>query len=408
MTAVPATPQAALPRKTVVVAALGITQILAWGSTFYLLGVLAPFIARDTGWSYDLIVGGVSLGLLVAGLISPRVGRLIGHRGGKPVLAASAVLLAAGLFGLGMAPNTATYLVAWIVIGAGMGTGLYDAAFSTVGSIYGSQSRDVITSITLFGGFASTVCWPLSAFLVDHFGWRGACISYGAVQIVIALPIHLLCLPRVSAANAATERAQVRLEPYEVKIFMLLAAIITIGAAILSMMGTLLLPLLQARGLDLSMSVGLGMIVGPSQVGARLIEMLAGRRYSPIWTMVGSVVLVAVATALLLTGFPVVAMTIALYGAGNGIGSIARGTVPLALFGPDRFPVLMGRLALPLMIAMAVSPFIGGLAFQYGGATWTLVLLAALGLINVLLTAVLWAQLPKGLRRSPATERSST
>ena len=247
--------------------ALGITQILAWGSTFYLLGVLAPFIARDTGWSYDFIIGGVSLGLLIAGLVSPLVGRLIGRRGGKPVLAVSAVLLAAGLFGLGMAPNIAAYLAAWIVIGAGMGTGLYGAAFSTAGSIYGSRSRDVITSITLFGGFASTVCWPLSAFLVDHFGWRGACISYAAIQIAIALPIHLVCLPRASAASAATQRAPIRLEPYEVRIFIILAAIITIGSAILSMMGTLLLPLLQARGLGLSAAVGIGMIVGPLRSG---------------------------------------------------------------------------------------------------------------------------------------------
>ena len=221
MTAVPATAEAPLPRKTVVVVALGITQILAWGSTFYLLGVLAPFIARDTRWSYDLIVGGVSLGLLIAGLTSPHVGRLIGHRGGKPVLAASAVLLAAGLFGLGIAPNIAAYLAAWIAIGAGMGTGLYDAAFSTVGSIYGSQSRNLITGITLFGGFASTVCWPLSAFLVDHFGWRGTCVAYAVIQIAIALPIHLVCLPRASAASATTQRAEVRLEPHELRIFVI-------------------------------------------------------------------------------------------------------------------------------------------------------------------------------------------
>ena len=217
--------------------------------------------------------------------------------------------------------------------------------------------------------------------------------------------MYLVCLPRASAASAATQRAQIRLEPCEVRIFIILAAIITIGSAILSMMGTLLLPLLQARGLDLSMAVGVGMIVGPSQVGARLVEILAGRRYSPIWTMAASVVLIAVAAAMLLAGFPLVAITITLYGAGNGIGSIARGTVPLALFGPERFPALMGRLALPLMIAMAVSPFIGGLAFERGGASWTLVLLAALALTNVFLMIALLAQLPKGLRRAPATER---
>ena len=234
-----------------------------------------------------------------------------------------------------------------------------------------------------------------SAFLVDQFGWRGTCIFYAGVQIAIALPIYLACLPRVSAANAVAKRVQIRLEPHEIKTFIILATIITIGSAILSMMGTLLLPLLQARGLDLSVAVGIGMIVGPSQVGARLIEMLAGRRYSPIWTMVASVVLVAVAATLLFAGFPLVAITIALYGAGNGIGSIARGTVPLALFGPERFPVLMGRLALPLMIAMAVSPFIGGLAFQYGGASWKLVLLATLALANVFLMVGLWVQLLK-------------
>ena len=207
MTAVPDTTQAALPSKAVVVTALGVTQILAWGSTFYLLGVLAPFIVRDTGWSYDFTVGGVSVGLLVAGLISPRVGHLIGHRGGRLVLAVGAILLAGGLLALGLAQNLAAYFAAWLVIGAGMGASLYDAAFSTLGSVYGSQSRDAITSVTLFGGFASTVCWPLTAFLVEHLGWRGACLSYAAIQIAIALPIHLILLPRISAAVTATRGA---------------------------------------------------------------------------------------------------------------------------------------------------------------------------------------------------------
>ncbi len=383
-------PQSALPRKAFIVTALGVTQILAWGSTFYLLGVLAPFITSDTGWSYDFIIGGVSIGLLVAALVSPRVGRLIGHRGGRPVLAAGAILLAAGLLALGLSPNRAGYVAAWIVIGAGMGASLYDAAFSTLGGVYGSRSRDAITSVTLFGGFASTVCWPLSALLVEHFGWRGACVSYAAIQIAIALPIHLILLPRTAVAGSAPPRGHVRLEHHEVRAFFLLAAIITIGSAILSLMGTHLLPLLQARGLNLSFAVGVGMIVGPSQVGTRLVEMLAGRRYHPIWTMAASVALVAVAALMLLLRFPLVIVAIVFYGAGNGLGSVARGTVPMALFGPERYAVLMGRLALPLMIAMAVSPFMGGLAFQQGGAFWTLALLTALALTNVVLIAVLW------------------
>jgi MFS family permease len=153
----------ALPDRRVVVSALGITQIFAWGSTFYLPAALAPLIASDTGWPYDVTVGGVSVALLFAGLASPRVGRLADN-GGRPVLAVGALLLAAGLIGVGFASSIAWYLAGWLVIGLGMSASLYDAAFSTLGRIYGTRSRTAITAVTLFGGFASTVCWPLRAF----------------------------------------------------------------------------------------------------------------------------------------------------------------------------------------------------------------------------------------------------
>jgi len=149
------------PDRRIVVAALGVTQILAWGSTFYLLGVLANEIARNTGWSYDWVTSGVSVGLLMAGVVSPRVGRAISKWGGRLTLAVSAVLLAAGLLLLGSSQSIAWYLVAWLLLGAGMGSGLTDAAFSTLGSIYGENARGPITSLTLFAGFASTVCWAL-------------------------------------------------------------------------------------------------------------------------------------------------------------------------------------------------------------------------------------------------------
>jgi predicted MFS family arabinose efflux permease len=392
MMSLPPSSEAPLPDRRIIIPLLGITQIFAWGSSFYLLGVLAPLIARDTGWTYDLIVGGVSVGLLIAGLASPRVGRLIAHKGGRPVLAAGAALLAAGLLGICLAPSFAWYLAGWVVIGFGMSAGLYDAAFATLGNIYGSKSRSAITSVTLFGGFASTVCWPLSAFLAENFGWRGACLVYATIQIAIALPVHLLALPRARVGGpdgAGKARPPVHLQPGEYVVFGLLSVVLTIGAAIMAIIGTHLLPILMARGLDVAAAVGLGAIVGPSQVGARVIEMLAGSRYHPVWTMVASAVLVAIAAAMLILGFPIVALAIALYGAGNGIGSVARGTVPLALFGPDRYPVLMGRLAFPLLMAMAISPFLGGLAFQKGGADWTLALLTTLGLVNVVLVLVL-------------------
>jgi MFS family permease len=382
------------PDRRIVVAALGVTQILAWGSTFYLLGVLANPIARDTGWGYDWVISGVSVGLLTAGAVSPRVGRAIGKWGGRRVLALSAVLLAGGLLLLGTSQSIAWYLTAWLLIGAGMGSGLTDAAFSTLGSIYGEDARSPITSLTLFAGFASTLCWPLSAYLVERQGWRGACFIYAAIQIGVALPILLLALPGRSFIAPSTDhegaRSRASLAPGELPIFGLLAVVLTLSAAILSMLGIHLLPLLQARGLELSAAVGLGAIVGPSQVGARVVEMLAGRHYHPIWTMVGSAALVAIGTGLLFADFPLYSVAIVLYGAGNGIGSVARGTLPLVLFGSSRYPILMGRLALPILMSMALSPFLGAIAFQVGGANSTLGLIAFLGAANVLLVGLLW------------------
>jgi MFS family permease len=382
------------PDRRIVIAALGVTQILAWGSTFYLLGVLANEIARETGWSYDWVISGVSVGLLMAGVVSPRVGRAIRRWGGRRVLALSAVLLAAGLLLLGSSQSIAWYLAAWVLVGAGMGAGLTDAAFSTLGSIYGEDARSPITTLTLFAGFASTICWPLSAYLVEHLGWRGACFIYAAIQIGVALPMLLVALPGGSFIASSIEhedaRSRANLEPGELAIFALLAVVLTLSAAILSMLGIHLLPLLEARGLELSAAVGLGAIVGPSQVGARVVEMLAGRHYHPIWTMVASSVLVAIGTALLFADFPAYAVAIVLYGAGNGLGSVARGTLALALFGSSRYSVLMGRLAQPVLMSMALSPFLGAIAFEAGGADLTFGLIALLGAANVLLVGLLW------------------
>ena len=230
------------------------------GSTFYLLGVLAPLIVKDMGWTYDFVVGGVSVGLLVAGIASPRVGQMIARDGGRRVLAMGAVLLSAGLITIGTATTFAWYIIGWAVIGLGMSASLYDAAFSTLGSIYGAQARGAISALTLLGGFASTVCWPLSAVLAARFGWRGTCLCFALLQIGIVLPLHLLALPNVRKMQleirAANTPRAVSLQSSERWLFLVVAAVLTIAAAILSMMGTHLLPILIARGLDPSVVWG--------------------------------------------------------------------------------------------------------------------------------------------------------
>jgi MFS family permease len=381
-------------RRGVVVTVLGLLQILSWGSTFYLLAVLAKPITAETGWAYDRVMGGLALGLLVAGTVSPRVGRSIARYGGRVVLPCGVILLASGLALIGTAHDFAIYLAGWAIAGAGMGAGLYDSAFATLGSLYGKSARSAITAVTLFGGFASTVCWPFSAFLVEHFGWRATCLTYAGLHLCIGLPLYLTVIPtlrRDSTADPSDAAAPAAaLLPNERSVFVVLAAVLTIAAAILSLIGSQLVTLLQGSGLALAQAVALGMIIGPMQVGARFIEMLAGSRYHPIWTMVASATTVCCGVSLLFAGPRVFAVAIALYAAGNGIGSIAKGTLPMALFGAARYPVLVGKLALPILCAMALAPYLGALCLQLGGVKATMAFVSGLALINIALVGVLF------------------
>jgi MFS family permease len=386
------------------VTVLGIAQILGWGTSFYFPAVLATPIVADTGWSFGWVVGGTSIGLLVAGLIAPRVGAVIDRRGGRPVLALSSILYAAGLAGAGLAPNLPLYLLAWIAIGGGMGTGLYDAVFAALGKIYGKDARTPITNLTLFGGFASTVCWPLSAFLAESFGWRGACLIYAALHLLVSLPLQMAVMPIMPVGptgatfdNRAAAPGRTAVHPLARTwpTFALLALVLTISAGIGSIVVVHLLIFLQARGIDYGTAVALGTMFGPAQVGARVVERLFGERYHPIWTMIASCILMAIGLALLYGGFRVLALAIALYGGGYGIMWVARGTLPLALFGPDRYATLMGRLAFPSLIVQALAPSAGALLIESYGADLTMAVLSSLALGNVALIGVLWMRVPR-------------
>ena len=384
--------------RRIVITALGIAQILAWGTSFYFPAVFAGPIVADTGWSLGLVVGGTSVGLLVAGLISPQVGRVIDQHGGRPVLQASSLFYAAGLTGIGLAPSLPVYLAAWVLLGIGMGTGLYDAVFAALGRMYGSAARGPITNLTLFGGFASTVCWPLSAFMIEHIGWRGACFAYAALHLAVAMPLQMAVIrraPKPAAATAAPADVVQSSAPariaHETLIFALLALVLSLAAGIGSIVVVHLLIFLQARGVDFAVAVSLGTLFGPAQVGARVVERLFGNRYHPIWTMIGACSLMAVGLLLLVGGFPILLLVILLYGAGYGISWIGRGTLPLALFGAVRFPRLMGKLAFPSLIVQALAPSAGALLIEASGADATIGVLTVLALINVALIGLLWA-----------------
>jgi len=382
--------------RRLVISALGVGQILAWGTSFYFPAVFAEPIVKDTGWQLAWVVSGTSIGLLVAGLISPLVGRWINEHGGRPVLLASSLFYAVGLIGISLAPNMVAYLGAWVAVGFGMGCGLYDAVFASLGRMYGHEARGPITNLTLFGGFASTICWPLSAFLIEHTGWRVACLIYAALHLALSLPLQMMVVRRQRSRPA--ESGESRSDPVasppsrrnDRAVFILLALVLANAAAIGSIVIVHLLIFMQARGASYAGAVMLGTLFGPAQVGARLLERLFGRHYHPIWTLIAACGLMAVGLISLAAHIPLLALIIVLYGAGYGITWIARGTLPLALFGPVSFPRLMGRLAFPALIAQALAPSAGAFLIERIGVDGTIWVLTIFALITVVLVTVLW------------------
>jgi predicted MFS family arabinose efflux permease len=383
-----AAPEPALRRHGLVVL-LGVTQILAWGSSYYMPAVLAGEIARDTGWGRGAVVGGLSWGLLVTGLAAPFVGRRIDRLGGRGVLAAGSLILAAGLALVGAAPGLAAYYLGWTVLGLGMAASLYDAAFATLGRLHGEAARRSITALTLIAGLASTVGWPLVAALSHWLGWRDACLALAGLQLAVAAPLHLLLVPPAqSAPRPAAREARPAGAPLDRR-FLLLALAFTLHAAVTTGLAVHLLSILQLRGLAATAAIGFGMVIGPSQVAARLLEFTLGGRAHPLWTArIGSaLVLTGTGVLLLAAGGPVLALAMMLYGAGNGILTIARGTLPMALFGAAGYGGRLGALARPALLAQALAPV--ALAPLLGGLGPEPVLALAAALVATALLAFL-------------------
>lgn len=393
-----------LRSRHIVVATLGLTQILAWGSTYYLPAVLAKPISLETGWPLGWVIGGLSIGLLVAGLISPRVGRAIHEHGGRPVLALSSGVFALGLVAMATTSRLPVYLAAWSVLGLAMAMGLYDAVFATLGGLYGVAARTSIAAVNIFAGFAGTLSWPFSAFLVELWGWRVACLVYAGLHLTLALPAHLLFIPRSTPPHRLPDRpshdranfrvlssgVEVVSQERQLVLFAMIATSLMIGAAITSVMTVHLLPILEARGKTLSATVALAALIGPSQVGARVYEITLGQRFHPTWTFLTAGCLMAGGVTVLAVAFQLVAVGLILYGAGVGIMTIAKGTLPLAVFGASRYPIVVGRLALPSLIAQAIAPAIAALLLvRREGPSEILTLLASAGLLNVILILAL-------------------
>lgn len=376
-------------RPWIVASALGATQIFGYGSTYYLLGVLAGPINADTGWPLTFMSGAQSAGMLVAGLVSPWVGRTIGENGGRRIMAASLALLALGLLILSVAHNRPFFLLGWLLMGTGMGGCLYDAAFASLGRLYGASARSAIATVTLWGGFASTVCWPLSASLLPSIGWRGICVVYALILLGFCLPLVLWSLHGKAVPRPTIAAREATLEPADRPIYYLLMATFVVIALCMSVVYIHLIELLQARGLELAAAVALGALIGPSQVAARTLDLALGGRHHPIWTFLTALFGCAFGLTLFALDFPFLSIAIILFSAGNGIYSIARGSLPLVLFGPEKFAVIIGLLARPGYIAYALAPSVGAVLIESVGAGRTVELLTVAMIANVGLAVAL-------------------
>jgi predicted MFS family arabinose efflux permease len=348
---------------------LGIAQTLAWASSFYLPAILADIIAADLGVSTTWFFAAFSSALVVSALVGPRVGRIVDAIGGREVLAASNVVLATGLIALALANSQALLWIAWLILGLGMGMGLYDTAFAALGRIYGLEARSAITGITLIAGFASTVGWPLTAWGASELGWRGTCLAWAAAHIILGVPLNLF-LPKASAPVAPTEdkeKPNLALDRRMIVLGFAFAA----SWMVVSAMGVHLPRLLVAAGATSVQAIAAGALIGPAQVGARVLEASLLKRFHPMISARISVALHPIGAGVLaIFGAGAASSAFAiLHGSGSGILTIVRGTVPLAMFGPDNYGYRLGLLGAPARIAMAAAPVVFGSLIERYGAT---------------------------------------
>jgi MFS family permease len=355
-------------RSTLTISAIGLTQTLAWGSSYYLPAILADPIAAGLGVSKSLFFGFFSGSLLLQAALGPAIGKAIDRQGGRGVLVLSNLVLGAGLAWLALAQGAGGLAGAWVLLGIGMALGLYDSAFATLTALYGREARGPITGITLIAGFASTVGWPLSALLNDSFGWRGACLGWAALNLIVCLPINQFLIPRPAApSHGATPEAAA---PLPANGMVVLAFVFGAVGFVTGAMAAHLPRVLEMSGATVTVAIAAASLMGPAQVAARLFEFGVLKRLHPLISTRLALLMHPIGAAVLgAIGAPAAALFALLHGAGNGLLTISRGTLPLALFGPAGYGLRTGIIAAPARITTAAAPLLFGLLLDVMGTS---------------------------------------
>lgn len=371
---------------------MGFAQIFVWGGSFFLLAVLVRPIMQETGWSRQWIYGSLSLGIFISGVLLPYIGKYIARQGGRNVLALSGVVTALGLAVMALSSSLVVFILSWCILGVAMSMGLYDALFATLGDTYGTGAKKAITTITLISGFCTTLVWPLLALGVSHLGWRHTCLIWAVFLALTIFPIYRRSLPQVAKSPPPKDQKKTPPITIDRTVYTLMSCIFMLSAVAMTVITVQLIDLLQEDGFTLSAAIAISALIGPTQVAARVVDIMV-RISHPIWSLLISVVLVFLGVTLLLFLPAYAAWAVIVYSAGNGLRSIVRGTLPLAILKPQEFALVMGKIARPSLVAQALTPFIFGMLFEMAGSKGVLAVLALVAGVSVILTAILVKQL---------------
>lgn len=367
---------------------LGLTQLISWGITYYLVGAFGDLIIADTGWSREVVYGGFSIALLTMGLSSSLIGSLIDRHGGRRIMAMGAIVNAAGCLGLAASFDLPTYFASWVILGLGMRLTLYDAAFATLAHLLGRSARRPMSQITLLGGLASTVFWPVGTFLAEGYGWRTALVVYAGISLV-SLP---LLGPLPSSPGPGAKPPNTSGSPHvpvpRAGLAAVLYALVVMAANFLnSGMSAHMIAIMTGLGLATATAIAAASLRGIGQSAARLCEVMFGAKVHPLSLNLFATLVVAVSFAagyLAVATWQAAALFALMYGAGNGLLTITRGTVPLVLFDPSAYGRLVGRLVAPSFLLSATAPVAYAATITHYGEVGALLLSGSVATIGVL------------------------
>ena len=320
-------------------------------------------MAHDCGVDPTVVFGAFTAALLVSAFASPFMGRTIDRLGGRPVMATGSLCATAALLLLALAQGPVLLVAGWLLAGAAMAMTLYDPAFASLHRLRPATYRRAVTALTLWGGFASTVFWPIANGLQDAVGWRWTLAAFAAVHLFACLPIHLRVLPREERREPTVRGASDGPARAPAALFWLVASFTTVGL-IVGALGVRLIDMLQAGGLSAREAVWIGALIGPMQVLGRVLEFTVARHARAVHVGFASFGLMTLATLVLLAfdhSLPVAVAAVVLYGMANGLNTIVQGIAPAEIIGGPGIGTLLGRIARPALVARATAPFVASL-----------------------------------------------